>query len=350
MRVDRLRLLHDRDHLREGDADRHVRADRAASASRRPFASHGEVHVVSRVVGFKKIKFYTNENVGSGELDLPEQQMHTTSYWLTIPASVMARAAVRVRRSARRRRRAGVRAEAGGAAAADVRRPRHRHLDRQRGDRPRDRQRRARRRSSSTTTIRAASASARRCTRCTTSCSTGTRRLIAECQCESGCPGCVGPIGNTGSAREGRGAADPRSAAPGRRRAADALETAGGGRRGGHAVLSSLADRIRGIVAPGVRRVRPRCRPCTPGRRAGPRATRRRTHGRHRRRVLGGGVARRARFVVERRWEPVGAARRASGSARWRSGSSARRARRRCSPAAHRRGRRSCSSISRRPG
>jgi DEAD/DEAH box helicase domain-containing protein len=51
--------------------------------------SHGEVHVVSRVVGFKKIKFYTNENVGSGELDLPEQQMHTSSYWLTIPASVM---------------------------------------------------------------------------------------------------------------------------------------------------------------------------------------------------------------------------------------------------------------------
>jgi DEAD/DEAH box helicase domain-containing protein len=51
--------------------------------------SHGEVHVVSRVVGFKKIKFYTNENVGSGELDLPEQQMHTSSYWLTIPTNVM---------------------------------------------------------------------------------------------------------------------------------------------------------------------------------------------------------------------------------------------------------------------
>ncbi len=51
--------------------------------------SHGEVHVVSRVVGFKKIKFYTNENIGSGELDLPEQQMHTSSYWLTIPAAIM---------------------------------------------------------------------------------------------------------------------------------------------------------------------------------------------------------------------------------------------------------------------
>ena len=51
--------------------------------------NHGEVHVVSRVVGFKKIKFYTNENVGAGELSLPEQQMHTTAYWLTIPRGVM---------------------------------------------------------------------------------------------------------------------------------------------------------------------------------------------------------------------------------------------------------------------
>jgi DEAD/DEAH box helicase domain-containing protein len=50
---------------------------------------HGEVHVASRVVGFKKIRFYTNENVGSGELDLPEQEMHTTSYWMTIPADVL---------------------------------------------------------------------------------------------------------------------------------------------------------------------------------------------------------------------------------------------------------------------
>jgi DEAD/DEAH box helicase domain-containing protein len=55
-----------------------------------PLKSHGDVRVVSRVVGFKKIKFYTNENVGSGELDLPEQQMHTTSYWLTLPHQLMA--------------------------------------------------------------------------------------------------------------------------------------------------------------------------------------------------------------------------------------------------------------------
>ena len=65
-------------------------ADLAPGTADRASANHGEVHVVSRVVGFKKIKFYTNENVGSGDLDLPEQQMHTSSYWLTVSSSVMA--------------------------------------------------------------------------------------------------------------------------------------------------------------------------------------------------------------------------------------------------------------------
>ena len=52
--------------------------------------SHGEVHVTAQVVGFKKIKFHTNENVGSGELQMPENEMHTTAYWLTIPRETLA--------------------------------------------------------------------------------------------------------------------------------------------------------------------------------------------------------------------------------------------------------------------
>ncbi len=48
--------------------------------------SHGEVHVATQVVGFKKIKFFTMENVGAGNLSLPQNEMHTTAYWLTIPA------------------------------------------------------------------------------------------------------------------------------------------------------------------------------------------------------------------------------------------------------------------------
>ena len=45
-------------------------------------AAHGEVRVKRQVVGFKKIKFYTLENIGAGLLSLPEQEMHTTAFWL----------------------------------------------------------------------------------------------------------------------------------------------------------------------------------------------------------------------------------------------------------------------------
>ena len=154
--------------------------------------SHGEVHVVSRVVGFKKIKFYTNENIGSGELDLPEQQMHTTSYWLTVPSRVMGMLPY-----ASDDRRDGVVGLSfavkqvaqlllmcdghdigisinsretgspdpviyvydnypGGIGFSAPLYDMHGEL------------------------------------------LEGTRRLIAECPCENGCPGCVGPIGNTG--------------------------------------------------------------------------------------------------------------------------------------------------------
>ena len=51
---------------------------------------HGDVLVRSQVVGFKKIKFFTNENVGSGKLELPENEMHTTSFWLTLGPSLLA--------------------------------------------------------------------------------------------------------------------------------------------------------------------------------------------------------------------------------------------------------------------
>ncbi len=51
----------------------------------RIIVEHGEVHVARKVVGYKKIKFYTSENVGYGDIHLPEKEMHTTSYWFTIP-------------------------------------------------------------------------------------------------------------------------------------------------------------------------------------------------------------------------------------------------------------------------
>ena len=48
----------------------------------------GEVSVVEKVVGYKKIKFHTHENAGYGDVRLPDTQMHTTSFWLTVPESL----------------------------------------------------------------------------------------------------------------------------------------------------------------------------------------------------------------------------------------------------------------------
>jgi len=159
--------------------------------------SHGEVQVVSRVVGFKKIKFYTNENVGSGELDLPEQQMHTTAYWLTVPSEVLSQLPLAsddrrdgivglsfaIRQVAQLllmcdRHDIGVSIDTGDdaglmAAQHPVRLFIYDNYPGGIGfSEPLFRMHRE---------LLGA-----------------TERLIAECECESGCPGCVGPVGNTG--------------------------------------------------------------------------------------------------------------------------------------------------------
>lgn len=46
----------------------------------------GEVLVSEITTLFKKFKLDTHENVGWGKVHLPQQDMHTTAYWLTLPA------------------------------------------------------------------------------------------------------------------------------------------------------------------------------------------------------------------------------------------------------------------------
>ena len=59
-------------------------ADAPATGGRRV---HGEVMVASLVTLFKKLKFLTDENVGWGPIDLPELELQTTAYWLTVEGS-----------------------------------------------------------------------------------------------------------------------------------------------------------------------------------------------------------------------------------------------------------------------
>lgn len=54
--------------------------------------SHGEVHVVRRVAGYKKIRYYTHENIGYGPVTLPDQELHTTAVWWQLPHATLLRA------------------------------------------------------------------------------------------------------------------------------------------------------------------------------------------------------------------------------------------------------------------
>ncbi len=49
----------------------------------------GEVSVTAVATIFKKIKLYTNENLGSGRISLPEMTMHTQGTWFRLPEGTM---------------------------------------------------------------------------------------------------------------------------------------------------------------------------------------------------------------------------------------------------------------------
>ncbi|MEW5796649.1 MAG: DEAD/DEAH box helicase [Candidatus Zixiibacteriota bacterium] len=53
--------------------------------------SVGEVSLTSTTVLFKKIKFETHENVGYGDLSMPELEMHTTAFWYSLPGDICSR-------------------------------------------------------------------------------------------------------------------------------------------------------------------------------------------------------------------------------------------------------------------
>ena len=64
------------DYTRLKILDRFEDSPRATS-----LCARGEVHVVRRVSGYKKIRYYTHENVGYGPVNLPDHEMHTTAVW-----------------------------------------------------------------------------------------------------------------------------------------------------------------------------------------------------------------------------------------------------------------------------
>jgi len=50
---------------------------------------HGEIQVTTKVVGFKKLRWFTQENLGEEPLDLPPTDFQTTGYWISLSDSTI---------------------------------------------------------------------------------------------------------------------------------------------------------------------------------------------------------------------------------------------------------------------
>ncbi len=53
--------------------------------------SYGEIQVTTQVVGFKKLRWFTSENLGEEMLDMPPSELQTTGYWLSLSDETLAR-------------------------------------------------------------------------------------------------------------------------------------------------------------------------------------------------------------------------------------------------------------------
>jgi len=91
--VDRLDWAEKKAYVRPVNVDYYTDADRSASVQAlEAFASesgticraHGEVQVTSLATIFKKIRYHSHESIGAGPIDLPQVDLHTTSYWLRL--------------------------------------------------------------------------------------------------------------------------------------------------------------------------------------------------------------------------------------------------------------------------
>lgn len=104
--VDRLDWDQQKAFVRKVDVDHYTTAmtysrvkvlDRFAEEerSRGGTKAHGEVHVARKTVGYKKIKLWSSENVGYGDVSLPQIDLHTCAFWLSVPGTRLAEAGYR---------------------------------------------------------------------------------------------------------------------------------------------------------------------------------------------------------------------------------------------------------------
>jgi len=92
--VDKLDFKEKKAYVKQVDVDYYTDADLAVSVkvidvfqqtmTEPSVICHGEVLVTAVATIFKKVRFRTHENLGWGQISLPEEQMHTSACWLSL--------------------------------------------------------------------------------------------------------------------------------------------------------------------------------------------------------------------------------------------------------------------------
>lgn len=84
----------DSDYYTEAETDTDLRVLRLEQAAQRAgdyAIFRGEVHVTTQATVFKKVRFYTRENVGAGEIHLPAEEIDTEAFALVLEEDVAER-------------------------------------------------------------------------------------------------------------------------------------------------------------------------------------------------------------------------------------------------------------------
>ncbi|MGQ0548900.1 MAG: DEAD/DEAH box helicase [Armatimonadota bacterium] len=200
--VDRLAWEERKAYVHRVDVDYYTTAEIAvdirvlqefASGTSAPPPAHGEVMVTYRPTIFKKLTLGRHENVGWGPIHLPESTLHTSAYWMTLPE-------LRIPREEIQGLLIGLSHALEHVAALFL------MCD------PRDLGRTYEIQSPHTgrptiflyETIPGGVGFGERLFRMHAQLLTAARDLIAACPCEGGCPSCVGPVLEVGSAGKAR--------------------------------------------------------------------------------------------------------------------------------------------------
>jgi DEAD/DEAH box helicase domain-containing protein len=79
----------------EVETDVRILTEDEREESRFCIEGRGDVHVTTLATLFKRVRFYTHENLETGKINLPPEEMDTTAFWIVLSEALVSRVRLR---------------------------------------------------------------------------------------------------------------------------------------------------------------------------------------------------------------------------------------------------------------